>query len=83
MTKLTILGGKSRVELKVQSLGVVELSSLLVLSSTINPIIEVAIIHPILEDKDTKIHLTNLVRIRKIFIQENLTEGEHTAQIES
>lgn len=47
-------GCKSCVQLKVQPLGVVELSSFLILSSTINPIIEIAVIHPVLEKKSTQ-----------------------------
>lgn len=39
---------KSRVEVKVQALGVVELRPLLVLPPTVNSIVEVAIVDPVL-----------------------------------
>lgn len=46
---------ESRVEVKVQALGVVELRPLLVLPPTINSIVEVAIVNPVLRHgKETR-----------------------------
>lgn len=42
---------ESRVEIKVQALGVVELCPLLVLPPTVNAIVEVAVIDPVLQDR--------------------------------
>lgn len=42
---------ESRVQVKIQALGVVELRPLLVLPPTVNAIVEVAIIDPVLQDR--------------------------------
>lgn len=45
------VGHKSRIQFKVQSLGVVELSSLLVHPPAVNATAEIALVYPILQNK--------------------------------
>lgn len=64
---------KSCVELKVQPLGVVELSSLLILPPAVNTTAEIAFIYPVLENSKTIRRLKTCQARFKLKVQTDIT----------